>query len=427
MEAFEWSVIHKIITYITSGSHCCNKNSDLILVVDYMNTSDFDIIKDNGRYLLIINEKYYEINEVTYTIFLEVKEGHTFDEISKLLYQKYDITSTPEELQKSITDIVTPLLKKEKVHNLSFMWYKVDLLFPKHYKKIADALRFLIKPYIFWPVLVLFLLFNLYKLAFLPQHDMGGEYCTDTLGVYFVTYLCLFFILIIHELGHVTATQFFKQKTYSIGFGLYLIFPVFYADVTNVWALSRYKRVVVNLGGIFFQSILGVLLFCCYTYIDLNDNIRYILHNVFIINGITMLVNLFPFFKFDGYWLYSDLFNLPNLSKKYQMCIRFWMKKIIWPLSSFFIEDERKYMNPYNPPLIIYSVLKVGVNIMLALAIINFLGTYINTFGSILKVENMDACSILKLVYKFAILTLLMIYFTKLLKTLYKTVRSKIY
>ncbi|PVV61183.1 hypothetical protein DD829_03175, partial [Chryseobacterium sp. HMWF035] len=248
-----------------------------------MNTFDFDIIKDNDRYLLIINEKYYQINEVTYIIFLKIKENYTFQQISQLLAEKYNIFSTSEEVEKSIADIVKPLLKKEKIKNLSFMWFKVDFLFPKHYKKIADNLKFLINPYIFWPVLSVFLLFNVYHLFSLPQYEKS-DYCVDTIGIYFITYLFLFVILIIHELGHVTATQFFKQKTYSIGFGLYLIFPVFYADVTNIWALSKYKRIVVNLAGIFFQSILGVLLFCCYSWLDINTNVKDILHNVFIIN-----------------------------------------------------------------------------------------------------------------------------------------------
>ena len=35
----------------------------------------------------------------------------------------------------------------------------------------------------------------------------------------------------------------------------YITFPVFYTDVTDVWCLTRRQRVIVNLGGVYFQLI----------------------------------------------------------------------------------------------------------------------------------------------------------------------------
>ena len=46
----------------------------------------------------------------------------------------------------------------------------------------------------------------------------------------------------------------------NIGFALYFIYPAFYTDVTKVWRLPRLKRAVVDLGGIYFQAILFVVL-----------------------------------------------------------------------------------------------------------------------------------------------------------------------
>ena len=41
-----------------------------------------------------------------------------------------------------------------------------------------------------------------------------------------------------------------------MGVGLYLFRPVFYTDLSNAWKLNRKKRIVTDLGGIYFQVIM---------------------------------------------------------------------------------------------------------------------------------------------------------------------------
>jgi len=45
--------------------------------------------------------------------------------------------------------------------------------------------------------------------------------------------------LIIHEIGHATATASMGKRAKEIGFGFYIIFPVFYTDVTSVWSMKK--------------------------------------------------------------------------------------------------------------------------------------------------------------------------------------------
>lgn len=71
---------------------------------------------------------------------------------------------------------------------------------------------------------------------------------------------------------------------------------VFYADVSNVWYLSRDKRIVVNLGGVYFQMILLIPLYIAY-YITHSDLLAYLLLSF----NLNFIVVLNPFFKFDGY------------------------------------------------------------------------------------------------------------------------------
>jgi len=122
-----------------------------------------------------------------------------------------------------------------------------------------------------------------------------------------VLLLCLLSILW-HEFGHSAAVSRYGGKPGKIGFGLFVLLPSFYADVSEIWRFSRKHRMVVDLGGVYFQQVCfaafmlaGVLIsrpefFVACRLIDL-----------------MVLLTLNPVVQFDGYWLLSDWLALPNL------------------------------------------------------------------------------------------------------------------
>lgn len=113
-----------------------------------------------------------------------------------------------------------------------------------------------------------------------------------------------------HEFGHASSAKYFGAKHGGIGGGFYLFTPVYFADVSDIWKLSRLNRIIVSLSGIYFESIIS----CLYIVFGLISNIE-----MFIIIGIFIFLhslwNLNPFLRNDGYWVLSDGLNYPNLSK----------------------------------------------------------------------------------------------------------------
>ena len=122
--------------------------------------------------------------------------------------------------------------------------------------------------------------------------------------------------LIAHELGHATACQRFGAPPDDIGFTVYLLFPAFYSDVTAAWCLNRRQRVVVDLGGIFFQLAVGAAYWFGYQITGWQP-----LAAAFGLILIGCVLALNPFFKLDGYWLLSDALGVPRLSRQ---PIRLW-------------------------------------------------------------------------------------------------------
>lgn len=125
--------------------------------------------------------------------------------------------------------------------------------------------------------------------------------------------LATFFMLsgLIHEVGHTAACRYFKCPHGAIGVGLYFIFPVWYADVTKAWRLKRGQRAVVDIGGVYFQSIflIAVDAYALSTGSHLAFKLAWLI-------TFAMLFTLNPVFKFDGYWLLSDLSGCHNLHKQ---------------------------------------------------------------------------------------------------------------
>jgi putative peptide zinc metalloprotease protein len=134
---------------------------------------------------------------------------------------------------------------------------------------------------------------------------------------------CWFLLsVVVHELGHVTACRRWKAAHGSLGVGLYFGMPVFFVDVTGAWRLSRWRRAVVDAGGIYFQLVFGVVLAALYAI----TQAPVWLWTVVTIDA-AILLNLVPILKLDGYWLLSDLSGVPNLHRRTGEAIGRWIAR----------------------------------------------------------------------------------------------------
>ncbi|NQZ83472.1 MAG: hypothetical protein HRT52_20910 [Colwellia sp.] len=164
--------------------------------------------------------------------------------------------------------------------------------------------------------------------------------------------LAMLFSYFIHELGHISACQRYNCPHGSIGFGIYLVFPVFYADVSKAWRLSQKQRAVVDLGGLYFQSML-IIAIDCFAYFT-ESQLAYVVSWTI---TFTMLHTLNPFFKFDGYWLLSDLSGITNLHDKMRTSLLRVKHKILHGTPLNFREDTTLYLlMPYSALAMLFFI-----------------------------------------------------------------------
>ncbi|MGH9822197.1 MAG: hypothetical protein ACREDR_02900 [Blastocatellia bacterium] len=130
-------------------------------------------------------------------------------------------------------------------------------------------------------------------------------------------------IVLLHELGHATAQLRMGIPPGHIGFQLYYYIPTLFANVDGSWRLPPRRRAVVDLGGVYFQSIAASLLYLIYLKIHSTPMIAAVLSS-----DLLTIVALNPFLKFDGYWLLSDVLAVPNLDSESRKLRRHYWRKL---------------------------------------------------------------------------------------------------
>jgi putative peptide zinc metalloprotease protein len=133
----------------------------------------------------------------------------------------------------------------------------------------------------------------------------------DTPTGFLWSYLLFLGSLVMHELGHASACARYGARPSGIGLTIYLIFPAFYSDVSAAWELRRWQRVIVDLGGAFFQLVVGAGYAIAYTLSGWEP----LKVAVMMIAG-SCFFSLNPIFKFDGYWVVADALGVTNLSQQ---------------------------------------------------------------------------------------------------------------
>ncbi len=132
-----------------------------------------------------------------------------------------------------------------------------------------------------------------------------------------IGYLLILLSVLFHEFGHLSACAYFRCPHGEIRLGLYLAFPVFYANVSAAWRLRRKERVVVDLAGMYFQLLLTIPA----SVLFLLTRERLWLLVLLELDGL-ILISLNPFLRFDGYWLCSDLLGVPNLRSRSRLLLK---------------------------------------------------------------------------------------------------------
>ncbi len=253
-----------------------------------------------------------QMSPTAYWLFERIRDGLTPEEITELISAQFGQQVGSAAIASACDDIKVRIEKEqERIRKGERRRYafRVRLLPEPAVGRIANCLRPLFSRLaavgyglLMLTAAAMIIFANPFPSAYRHLGASGG------LAMAYGIYL---FALCAHELGHATACLRFRLRPGDIGFAVYLIFPAVYCDVTRVWLLPRRQRVLVDLGGLLFETaagaayVVGAALFHSWVLalaaIMLAGNLLWVLN---------------PFGRFDIYWALSDALGVTDLRRE---------------------------------------------------------------------------------------------------------------
>jgi len=275
---------------------------------------------EGEQWLASLNGRYFALTPTVYRI-LELADGRwSAGEIAERLTQETGRAVTAADVRWLVEQrlgpaglverpaMVSEAAKVPDKKPLLSIRARVPLLRPEWVAPVTAILQ-----YLFWgPIVVLSLALIVAMHGWV--YTAGTSALAEASRLLFVEPRWILLVLamelsasLFHEFGHAAAMRRARCPHGPIGFGVYLIWPVFYTEVTAVYRLRRGDRLRVDLGGMYFHQLAAL----GFTGLYLATGWPMWLVGV-IIADVQCLRQLNPFFRFDGYYILADLLGVPD-------------------------------------------------------------------------------------------------------------------
>ena len=204
-------------------------------------------------------------------------------------------------------------------------------------------------------------------------------------------YACFVGIKALHELGHAFACKRFGRRrhghgeVHTVGIMLMVLTPVPYVDATSAWALpSKWQRAFVGAAGMFVELAVAAVAAVVWARTAEGTLAHGLAYNLMFIAGVsTILFNANPLVKFDGYFILSDLIEMPNLNQRSTQYLTYLVRRYVYGV--------RHLLNPAHSRgesigFVIYGVAALAYRIFLGIVIVLFVADKLFFIGALLAI-----------------------------------------
>lgn len=183
--------------------------------------------------------------------------------------------------------------------------------------KVLNKTKVLISP-IGFALLILSIAYIVYAYTFEGEAILDGLSrlrfnAKSLIAVYFISFLSS----IIHELSHASACYKYSGKCGRMGIKLFYLIPAYFCDVSNIYMVSGKKKAfTVASAGVISSHIFGAIVLFIYNRLYHLGTYSNICMLFYLYNLTSIVFNIIPFAKFDGYWMIKAITGIDNLYDK---------------------------------------------------------------------------------------------------------------
>ena len=314
------------------------------MIIPYLR-QDLEIFRGNSRedgspaWLLYdaVRNKYFTVGLTAFRLIKNWRGGEDIQNFEKKINSQ-GIETTGDEIKSFIgflqqnNLIIQPQgqgvpflmqqknsLKKSWIMNLihSYLFFKIPLFTPDEWLgRTLNKVKFLGSKkirniiYILGFIGLFFVIqqFENFTKTFLYFFSIKG------LMIYFIT---LVFVKCLHELGHAYIAKYHGCRVSAIGIAFLVFFPFLYTDTTDAWRLRNHKdRLLINFAGILTELHLALIATFVWGVLPEGGlkSAAFFIATTSWISSIA--INVSPFMRFDGYYVFSDWLKAENLQPR---------------------------------------------------------------------------------------------------------------
>jgi CRP-like cAMP-binding protein/Zn-dependent protease len=131
-----------------------------------------------------------------------------------------------------------------------------------------------------------------------------------------------YFLTFMHELGHAVVLVHYGRRVKSAGFMIYFGSPAFFVEASDGLMLSRGQRIVQSFAGPFTELVIaGAASAGAWAFPEWS--LAPVLYKFALLNYFVIFLNLVPMLELDGYWILSDLIQVPDLRPRSLQFLRY--------------------------------------------------------------------------------------------------------
>jgi len=271
---------------------------------------DYDLMKmmDGTRSVKeMVFERFQEQGEV---------ELSSVIDLVHLLYIDNFLDRTYVDLDKAVRRAIKPVsTAREKARGfaktLTVEWKNADRLPRWLYRHGFDWF------YKRW-VVALCLVFSLAGLVLFVREARSHSFplAGRSLALGFLVLFVLdYFWVFAHELGHALAVVHYGRRIKSVGFQIYFGAPAFFVESSDVLMLDPHQRMLSSFAGPYAQMLVAAassfIVWAFPGWILAPTFYKYA-----VLNYLVLMLNLMPMLELDGYFILSDILQMPELRTK---------------------------------------------------------------------------------------------------------------
>jgi putative peptide zinc metalloprotease protein len=287
--------------------------------------------------------KHFAFSEREYFLLRQLDGTHTLEEIQKIFEQEFrparmtleDLEAFAQNLLKeNLATIDSPRLGQQlferRGKRLLREWTQVltNVLFIRLRLFDPDLLLTHLHRWVGWLfapwclvmgatfILSAALFVGIHFTAFRSKLPEAHEFFTFKVVV--SLWIAVGLVKVLHELGHGLACKAAGGEVHEAGVLLLCLSPSMYCDVSDAWKLpGKWRRVMIGAAGIYVELLIAAAAVFMWWHAPGDAFLNRLCLSLIIVCSVsTVLFNANPLLRFDGYYVFAELIEVPDLRER---------------------------------------------------------------------------------------------------------------